>query len=86
MRYTVELQRAAERQFDRLSAELKRSVLCALRSLEQDPRHPGVRPVRSMPGSLRMRAGHYRIIYEVDDARRVVSVSRIARRDKAYRD
>jgi mRNA interferase RelE/StbE len=86
VRYTVELQRGAERQFDRLSAELKRSVLRALRSLEQDPRRPGARPVRSMPGSLRMRAGDYRIIYEVDDARRLVLVSRIARRDKAYRD
>jgi len=32
-----------------------------------------------------MHAGDYRIIYEVDDARRLVSVSRIARRDKAYR-
>jgi mRNA-degrading endonuclease RelE of RelBE toxin-antitoxin system len=33
-----------------------------------------------------MRVGDYRNIYEVDDTRRLVSVSRIARRDKAYRD
>jgi mRNA interferase RelE/StbE len=84
--YTVELQRTAERQFDRLSPMLKRSVLRALRTLEQDPRHRGVRPVTSMPGSLRARAGDYRIVYEVDDTQRLVSVVRIARRDKAYRD
>lgn len=85
MGYTVELQTTAERQFDRLPTELKRSVLRALRSLEKDPRHRGVRPVRSMRGSLRARAGDYRIVYEVDDARRLVLVSRIAPRDKAYR-
>jgi mRNA-degrading endonuclease RelE of RelBE toxin-antitoxin system len=38
MGYTVELQTTAERQFDRLPTELKRSVLRALRSLETDAR------------------------------------------------
>ena len=38
-----------------------------------------MRPVRTMPGRLRARAGDFRAIYEVDDARRLVSVIRIAR-------
>jgi len=34
---------------------------------------------------LRARAGEYRIIFAVDDTARIVSVVRIAPRDKAYR-
>jgi len=60
-------------------------VLRALRSLEEDPRRRGVRPVKTMPGALRARAGEYRIIFTVDDTARIVSVVRIAPRDKAYR-
>lgn len=86
MGYTVELQSAAERQFDRLPADARRSVFRALRALEVDPRHRGVRPVRAFPGRLRARAGDVRIVYEIDDERRLVSVTRIAPRDKAYHD
>ena len=85
MSYVVALQPAAERQYARLAPAPKASVLRTLRSLEEDPRRRGVRPVKTMPGSLRARAGDYRIIFNVDDAARIVSVVRIAPRDKAYR-
>jgi mRNA interferase RelE/StbE len=36
-------------------------------------------------GTYRLRVGVYRILYEVDDARAVVDVFRVAHRKEAYR-
>lgn len=85
MSYVVVLQPAAQRQYARLTPAMKASMLRTLRSLEEDPRRRGIRPVLAMPGSMRARAGDYRVVFEIDDARRLVLVTRIARRDKVYK-
>lgn len=85
MPYDVDLLPAARCQYARLEVQVKAAVLRELRKLKDDPRHAGVAPVRRLPGALRVRAWDMRIVFEIDDARRRVKVSRIAPRDKAYR-
>ena len=84
MTYTVELQPGVKRQIERLSLPNRRRLDAVLQKLAQDPRHRGVRAVKGRSGILRDRFGDHRVLFTVDDARRVVTVTRVATRDKAY--
>ncbi len=85
MKYRLDVRPAADRQFSRLTWKVQKAVLAALDELEAEPRHPGIAAVRGKPGALRARAGDYRILFRIDDQRRVVSVGRIALRDRVYK-
>lgn len=83
--YAVEARprvRKALRQFD---VGTRKDVLEAIRSLGANPRPPGVRPLKGHRPWLRLRVGDYRIIYDVDDDARVVTVSVVGHRREVYR-
>ncbi len=84
MTYVLTLLSAAQRDLARLPSKARYAVWKELRRLEDDPRHRGVRPVRSQPGWLRARVGELRVVFVIDDRERRVMVRRIVRRDKAY--
>jgi len=56
-----------------------------LNGLEQDPRPHGVKALAGHNGLFRIRVGDYRILFEIDDAVRVVTVTRVRLRGSAYR-
>jgi mRNA interferase RelE/StbE len=82
--YRVEVQRSAERDLDRLSKMLFDRISARLVSLANEPRPPGAEKLTGLE-AFRVRAGEYRIIYEVDDSARVVVVTRIRHRREVYR-
>ncbi|MGH3906036.1 MAG: type II toxin-antitoxin system RelE family toxin [Pseudonocardiaceae bacterium] len=53
--------------------------------LADDPRPAGAAAVKSMPGHLRLRVGHYRVIYEVQDHKLVVLIVELGHRREVYR-
>jgi mRNA interferase RelE/StbE len=83
--YAVELSGTAMREYARLDGSTKPTVLNALRRLESQPRHRGVRRVVGAQHLYRARAGDYRIIFAIHEARVVVHVMRVAHRSKIYR-
>lgn len=86
MDYTVQLETSAERDLKRLTGELLRRIDAALRSLARNPRPRGAIKLQGREGEgWRIRVGNYRILYTVDDERRIVSVYRIRPRPTAYR-
>lgn len=82
--YRVEVQRSAERDLGRLSAGLFERVTARLASLSEDPRPPGTEKLAGLE-AYRARLGDHRIIYEVDDSRRVGTVTRVRHRREVYR-
>jgi mRNA interferase RelE/StbE len=52
--------------------------------LENEPRPTGCINLKDKNG-YRIRIGNYRILYEIDDLGKVVSVFKIAHRKEAYR-
>lgn len=70
-------------------ASLPRPVLrridARILDLGDDPRPQGCRKLRGGEDTWRLRVGDYRILYVVDDARKVVVVARILHRSVAYR-
>ena len=52
--------------------------------LAANPRPRGAGKLAGHPG-YRLRQGKYRVLYEVDDGKRIVTVRAVAHRRKAYR-
>jgi mRNA interferase RelE/StbE len=57
-----------------------------INALADDPRPPGVKPVKGHRPYLRVRSGDYRVIFHVDDAARVVRVMVAGNRRDVYRN
>lgn len=83
--YEVRLDQRAARDMDRLRGELWQRIRDTLLSLEQNPRPQGSQKLRGTEDTYRIRVGEYRIIYEVDDKRRSVTIRRVKHRGDAYR-
>jgi mRNA interferase RelE/StbE len=80
--YRVELAPAAVRQLSRLPPGAAARLRGPILALAIDPRPPGA---TSLVGSAwwRLRRGDLRVIYAIDDQRRLVVVLRVVRRNEA---
>ena len=83
--YTVILEPSAQRDMRRLTKTIHGRILRALYKLETDPRHQVVKRLTGFEHQWRVRVGEYRVLYEIDDDKRLVHVYRIAHRSEVYR-
>lgn len=52
--------------------------------LAEDPRPTGCKKLRGYKDQWRIRAGDWRVVYIIDDAAKLVSITRIAHRREVY--
>ncbi len=83
--YRVLLERTAEKDLSRLSAEIHDRIIAAIRPLAQNPRPAGCHKLAGSKNDWRIRVGDYRVIYEIADAIRIVRVNRVRHRREVYR-
>ncbi len=83
--YRVLLERNAERDLSRLAPAIHDRVVEAIRRLARNPRPPGCRKLAGSKNDWRIRAGDYRVVYEIADETRVVRVNRVRHRREVYR-
>jgi mRNA interferase RelE/StbE len=84
VRYEVEFTAAAARQIRKLPRPARERILDAAEALAGDPRPHGARKIVGEDIAWRVRVGDYRLIYEVEDARLVVTVVRAGHRREVY--
>jgi mRNA interferase RelE/StbE len=78
--YRVRFTGKARRGLDKIIGEDAENIAAAMLALGENPRPPGVKKLR---GNIhRVRAGDWRIIYNVFDKDRVVLVGKIVRRSE----
>ena len=82
--YTVLIKRSAEKEMDRLPTSTFKRVAQAILELERDPRPKGSKKLRGMQ-DYRLRVGEYRVLYSIDDHKRVVEVIAVGHRREVYR-
>jgi len=82
--YRVEILRRAAKALAALPSPEYERVRDAIARLGADPRPPGCKKLVGRDG-WRLRVGRYRVIYEVGDAVRVVTVLDVGHRRDAYR-
>jgi len=84
--WRVELARTAVRDLRRLDPPIRRRVEEALRVLADDPRRAGqLRKLTAAP-EWRLRVGDWRALLLLDEGERVITVTRMLPRGRAYRD
>jgi mRNA interferase RelE/StbE len=83
--YSVLLERAAEKDLARLSAEIHDRVIDAIKALGKNPRPSGCRKLVGSTNDWRIRVGDYRVVYEIADTIRVVRINRVRHRKEIYR-
>lgn len=82
--YRVEIEPAAQRDLDRLATTLYERVTGRLAELAEEPRPHGVTKLTHV-GAYRLRVGDHRVVYEIDDRARTISVTRVRHRREVYR-
>ncbi len=84
-RYRLVVERKAIKAQEKLPPKLQQRLQQALDALADDPRPPGCKKLSGEDALYRIRAGDYRVIYEVRDTEVLVLVVRIAPRRDVYR-
>ena len=88
MAWAVELLKSAADALDKLDPATQQRIWRYLRgrlARTDNPRQSGKALTGSYAGLWRYRVGDYRLVCQLQDARLVVLVVKVARRDKAYR-
>lgn len=85
MSYAISILRRAQKALANLPAEEYQKIRNTIRGLAADPRPAGCLKLAGRPG-WRIRVGKYRVIYEIDDKSRGVTILDIGHRRDVYRD
>lgn len=84
MSYSVAILRRAQKELGALTGAPYTRIRDAIGALAEDPRPPGCLKLTGRDG-WRIRAGEYRVVYEIDDGRRMVTVFHVGHRRDVYR-
>ncbi len=83
--YSLTLSRSAEKELTVLDSNLLKRISLKLEQLTITPRPSGCVKLQGKEDLWRIRIGNYRVIYSVDDAKRVVDISLVRHRKDVYR-
>ncbi|HVF62630.1 MAG TPA: type II toxin-antitoxin system RelE/ParE family toxin [Casimicrobiaceae bacterium] len=84
--YSVLVRPSAAAELDHIGTKRERQrIISRIRSLVADPRPPGCEKLAGAAGLFRVRQGHYRVVYRVDDSARVVDVVKSGHRREVHR-
>lgn len=85
MPYILALTSSAQRDFASLDPPTKSRVSETLDQIASNPRPRGYVKLVGRQNRFRVRVGHYRVVYTIDDKARSVLVDRIQHRREVYR-
>lgn len=84
MSYQVTILRRAQKELGELTGEAYTRVRDAIAGLGDDPRPPGCLKLTGRDG-WRVRVSNYRVVYEIDDSARLITVLHVGHRRDVYR-
>ncbi len=82
--YQVSIKPSAVKELDGLPATVATRAAARIAALAATPRPPGVKKLEGEPILWRIRVGDWRVIYSIDDKKRIVDIIYIRHRSKAY--
>jgi mRNA interferase RelE/StbE len=84
MSYDILIRRRAQKELAQLSRDDYERAKESIGNLSDNPRPPGCKKLTGRDG-WRIRAGDYRVIYEIDDAGQTVTVLHVGHRRDIYK-
>jgi mRNA interferase RelE/StbE len=85
MEYRVEVKERAIKELAKLKGDIGIKVLNSLESLASNPRPVQSQKLTDTANSFRLRVGDYRVLYQIDDKGKIITVFKVAHRREAYR-
>jgi len=82
--YFVEVKPSARKELEALADKMLARVLKKMNSLGNAPRPAGCKKLKGYQDQWRVRVGDWRVVYIIDDAAKLVSITRIAHRREVY--
>jgi len=83
--YRVDYTSSAAHEISKLPPDVQPRILAAARALAGDPRPRGCVKLAGHDTGWRVRVGHHRIVYSIDDDAHVVTIGRARHRRDVYR-
>jgi mRNA interferase RelE/StbE len=88
VKYVFRWEEHAIRQLRAIPQQTAMAILRALTPLGEDPRRPDadIKRLAGLDNLYRLRVGHYRVVYEVNDGELVILVIGVGHRREIYRN
>jgi mRNA interferase RelE/StbE len=84
MKYTILIERYAQKQMMKLDKKVIPVIKSAISGLAGNPRPYGYKKLKG-EDAYRIRVGSYRVIYEIDDGKIIVTVVSVGHRKSIYK-
>jgi mRNA interferase RelE/StbE len=84
VKYSLDIKQSAQKELDALDDALFARIDRKILALADDPRPAGCKKLKGYKDQWRVRAGDWRVLYIVDDAERLITVTRVAHRREGY--
>jgi mRNA interferase RelE/StbE len=82
--YSVEVKPSARKELEALPDSVLARVVGRIESLGCTPRPTGCKKLKGYKDQWRVRVGDWRVVYIIDDAAKLISITRIAQRREVY--
>jgi mRNA interferase RelE/StbE len=82
--YKLVLKQSAAKELEDLPGQERRRIVDRIKDLADDPRPPGCEKLSGRE-RYRIRQGDYRVLYEINDPDRLVTLVKIGHRREVYR-
>ena len=84
--YKLQIKESAAKELESLGTKKDRNkIITRINALAADPRPDGCEKLEGEENRYRVRQGNYRIVYSVDDRKRIVLIAKIGDRKDVYR-
>ena len=83
-KYTVSISKSAEKELSKLPVQEIVKIRDAVADLTDDPRPSGCKKLKGFKDLYRIRIGHYRVIYSIQDSILTVEVLKVGDRKDIY--
>lgn len=84
--YSISIKPSAAKELEAVGTKADRSrIVGKIRALAANPRPNGSEKLAGFDDRYRVRQGHYRMVYEIDDAATAVTIYKVGHRKDVYR-
>ena len=85
MSYRVVIASRARKELEAIPSPAFDAIQKKMLALGEDPRPPGCKKLKGDNRTWRIRSGNYRVLYQVDDSEKIVTVIGVGHRKEIYR-
>ncbi len=84
LKYSLEIKQSAQKELDALDDTLFTRIDRKILALADNPRPAGCKKLKGYKDQWRVRVGDWRVVYLIDDAAKLISITRVAHRREVY--